>query len=177
MVFPTVALCDAMDQKKSKDLLTRCRKLSKLILYERRKLRDESKTSFAPRLSKANQSNEETLMSDALFGGLMLLGVLSVPAAVVCAASLYREETTRVGCFAYGLILLISAVVAYLLGLSLGINLACVQYPSGNLCGLFGFIATGTRLIPSDHSCCVATWPLESSKLIGLEGAEPFGFS
>lgn len=143
MVFPTVALCDAMDQKKSKDLLTRRGKLSKQLLYECRKLRDESKTSFAPRLSKANQSNEETLMSDALFGGLMLLGVLSVPAAVVCAASLYREETTRVGCFAYGLILLICAVVAYLLGLSLGINLACVQYPSGNLCGLFGFIATG----------------------------------
>ena len=80
MVFPTVALCDAMDQKKSKDLLTRRGKLSKQLLYECRKLRDESKTSFAPRLSKANQSNEETLMSDALFGGLMLLGVLSVPA-------------------------------------------------------------------------------------------------
>ena len=140
MVFPTVALCDAMDQKKSKDLLTLRGKLSKQLLYECRKLRDESKTSFAPRLSKANQSNEETLMSDALFGGLMLLGVLSVPAAVVCAASLYREETTRVGCFAYGLILLICAVVAYLLGLSLGINLACVQYQAGIFAGCLALL-------------------------------------
>ena len=82
-------------------------------------------------------------MSNALFGGLMLLAVLSAPVAFVCVIFLYKKETARVGCLAYGLLLLVCAVVAYLFGLSLGINLACVQYPSGNLCGLFGFIATG----------------------------------
>jgi hypothetical protein len=82
-------------------------------------------------------------MSDWLFLSLFLLAVLSLPAALACAVFFYRTETAHFGCFAYGLILLIFAVVAYLLGLSVGIDLACVRYPSGNLCGLFGFIVTG----------------------------------
>jgi hypothetical protein len=44
-------------------------------------------------------------MSDALFGGLMLLAVLAAPAAFVCVISLYKKETARVGCLAYGLLL------------------------------------------------------------------------
>jgi hypothetical protein len=82
-------------------------------------------------------------MSDWLFLSLFLLAVLSLPAALACAVFFYRTGTAYLGWFAYSLILLISAVVAYLLGLSVGIDLACVRYPSGNLCGLFGFIVTG----------------------------------
>jgi hypothetical protein len=82
-------------------------------------------------------------MSAWLFMGLMLLAVLSLPAAVACAIFFYRTGTAYLGWFGYSLILLISAIVAYLLGLLLGIDLACVHYPSGNLCGLFGFLASG----------------------------------
>ena len=82
-------------------------------------------------------------MSDWLILILLLLALLSLPFALACAVFFYRTETAYFGWFAYSLILLISAVVAYLLGLSVGIDLACVRYPSGNLCGLFGFIVTG----------------------------------
>ena len=74
---------------------------------------------------------------------LFLLAVLSLPIALACAVFFYRTGTAYFGWFAFGVILLISAVLAYLLGLSVGIDLACVRYPSGNLCGLFGFIVTG----------------------------------
>ncbi len=82
-------------------------------------------------------------MSDWLFLILLLLALLSLPTALACAVFFYRTGTAYFGWFAYGLILLISAVVAYLLGVSVGIDLACVRYPSGNLCGLFGFIVIG----------------------------------
>jgi len=82
-------------------------------------------------------------MSDWLFLSLLLLAVLSLPTALACAVFFYRTGTGYLGWFGYSLMLLISAVLAYLLGLSVGIDLACVRYPSGNLCGLFGFIVTG----------------------------------
>src|SRR5262245_24105155 len=82
-------------------------------------------------------------MSDWVFLTLLLLAVLSLPASLACAVFFYRTGTAYFGWFAYGLILLISAFVAYLLGVSVGIDLACVRYPSGNLCGLFGFIVIG----------------------------------
>jgi hypothetical protein len=37
----------------------------------------------------------------------------------------------------------VGAGEAFIFGLSYGIDLACVQYPSGNLCGLFGFFVAG----------------------------------
>jgi len=82
-------------------------------------------------------------MSEGLFRGLWLLAIVSIPAAFGCAVFLYKRERARVGSLAYILILLVCAVVAFMFGLSSGINLACVQYPSGNLCGLFGFFVAG----------------------------------
>ena len=82
-------------------------------------------------------------MSDWLFLSLLLLAVLSLPAAWACAVFFDRTGTACLGWVAYGLLLLISAVVAYLLGVSVGIDLACVRYPRGNLCGLFGVFVTG----------------------------------
>ena len=82
-------------------------------------------------------------MSDWLVWSLLLLAVLSLPAALACAVFFYRTGTAYFGWFGYSLLLLISAIVAFLLGVSFGIDLACVRYPSGNLCGLFGFFVTG----------------------------------
>ena len=82
-------------------------------------------------------------MSDWLFLILLLLALLSLPTALACAVFFYRTGTAYVGWLAYSLIVLIFAVVAYVLGVSVGIDLACVRYPSGNLCGLFGVFVTG----------------------------------
>jgi hypothetical protein len=82
-------------------------------------------------------------MSDALFAVLLLLAILSVPVAIACAISFYRGEAAHVGCLAYALILTVCAPIAYVFALSFGIELACVWYPSGNLCGLVGFLITG----------------------------------
>ena len=82
-------------------------------------------------------------MSDRLFLILFLLALVSLPTALACAAFFYKTGRAYCGWLMYGLILLISAVAAYVLGVSVGIDLACVRYPSGNLCGLFGFIVIG----------------------------------
>src|SRR5215831_10151094 len=97
----------------------------------------------ASSLRARQKSCSKPLMSDWLILILLLLALLSLPFALACAVFFYRTETAYFGWFAYSLILLISAVVAYLLGLSVGIDLACVRYPSGNLCGLFGFLVIG----------------------------------
>jgi hypothetical protein len=44
---------------------------------------------------------------------------------------------------AYVLVLLFCAAIGYWFALWFGIDLACVRYPSGNLCGLFGFFVSG----------------------------------
>jgi hypothetical protein len=82
-------------------------------------------------------------MSGALFAVLLLLAIISVPVAIACAIFFYRGETAHVGCLAYALILIVCAPIAYVFALSFGIELACVWYPSGNLCGLVGFFITG----------------------------------
>ena len=75
--------------------------------------------------------------------GLWLLATVSIPVAIACAGLLYKRETARVGCLAYILILLVCAVVAFMFGMVYGVDVACVQYPSGNLCGLFGVFVAG----------------------------------
>src|SRR5262249_9560242 len=82
-------------------------------------------------------------MSNWLFLILLLLALLSLPSALACAVFFYRTGTAYVGWFAYVLFLLIFAVLAFFLGVSVGIALAFFRYPSGNLCGLFGFIVIG----------------------------------
>jgi hypothetical protein len=82
-------------------------------------------------------------MSEVWFSILLLLAIISMPIAIVCAASFYAQGTVRVGCLPYALILLMSAVTAYFFSLGFGIKLACDWYPSGNLCGLVGFLITG----------------------------------
>src|SRR5262245_25220153 len=56
------------------------------------------------------------LMSDWLVWSLLLLAVLSLPAALACAVFFYRTGTAYFGWFGYSLLLLISAIVAFLLG-------------------------------------------------------------
>jgi len=108
-------------------------------------------------------------MSDWLFLSLLLLAVLSLPAAVACAVFFYRRGTAYVGWFGYNLLLLISAVLVYLLGLSVGIDLACVRYPSGNLCGLFGFLVSG----PLASSLAIVL----GSRLMTVADREPYNLS
>ena len=89
-------------------------------------------------------------MSPRLFLLLFFLGLLSPVVAIICATLFYARHRRarpnlerRVPPVAYVLILLVCAVVGYWFALWCGIELACVRYPSGNLCGLFGFFATG----------------------------------
>jgi len=77
-----------------------------------------------------------------------LLAFLSPLLAVLCATAFYGrylkkrpEADRRLTGVTYVLILLVSAVVAYLVGLQLGINWACPS--AGNLCGLAGFLVVG----------------------------------
>jgi hypothetical protein len=89
-------------------------------------------------------------MSSELFALSFFVGILSPAVAIICAARFYirhsrtrAEPKRRFPIAAYVLILLGCAVVGYWFGLAFGIDLACVRYPSGNLCGLFGIFAAG----------------------------------
>jgi hypothetical protein len=77
-----------------------------------------------------------------------LLASLSPVLAMVCAAVLYGrycrkrpDADRRLTGVVYTLILLVCAVVAYPVGVLLGINWACPS--AGNLCGLAGFFVVG----------------------------------
>ena len=76
-----------------------------------------------------------------------LLAFLSPLLATGCAAVFYarycrrRTDADRLKGPAYALILLACALVAYPLGVQLGISRACPA--AGNLCGLAGFFITG----------------------------------
>ena len=76
-----------------------------------------------------------------------LLAFLSPLLATGCAAIFYarycrrRTDADRLKGPAYALILLACALVAYPLGVQLGISRACPA--AGNLCGLAGFFVTG----------------------------------
>jgi hypothetical protein len=77
-----------------------------------------------------------------------LLASLSPVLAIVCAAVLYGrycrnrpDGDRRLTGVVYTLILLVCAVVAYPVGVLLGINWACPS--AGNLCGLAGFFVVG----------------------------------
>jgi len=76
-----------------------------------------------------------------------LLAFLSPLLATGCAAVFYarycrrRTDADRLKGPAYALILLACALVAYPLGVQLGISRACPA--AGNLCGLAGFFVTG----------------------------------
>jgi hypothetical protein len=77
-----------------------------------------------------------------------LLAFLSPVVAVVCAGVLYLrywrkrpDADRRLTGGVYTLILLVCAVVAYPVGVLLGINWACPS--AGNLCGLAGFFVVG----------------------------------
>jgi hypothetical protein len=89
-------------------------------------------------------------MSPQLFLILFFVGLLSPAVAIICAALFYARHRRgrpnperRFPIVAYVLILLASAVIGYVFALWFGIYLACVRYPSGNLCGLFGFFTAG----------------------------------
>jgi hypothetical protein len=77
-----------------------------------------------------------------------LFAVLSPFFAMICAAVLYGrycrkrpKAERRLRGWAYAAILLVCAVVAYPVGVQIGINWACPS--AGNLCGLAGFLAVG----------------------------------
>jgi hypothetical protein len=77
-----------------------------------------------------------------------LLAFLSPALAAVCATVFYgrycrrrTEAERRLTGGAYASILLACAVVAYLVGMQLGIEWACPS--AGNLCGLAGFFVAG----------------------------------
>jgi hypothetical protein len=89
-------------------------------------------------------------MSSDLSAFLFILGLVAQIVAIICAISFYAyhrrarpDPKRRLPIVAYVSILLVSAVIGYLFALWVGIDLACVQYPSGNLCGLFGFLVSG----------------------------------
>ena len=89
-------------------------------------------------------------MSSELFALSLLVGVLSPAIATVCTAGFYirhrrarPEPERRFPLVTYIWILLGCGVAGYLFALGFGIDLACVRYPSGNLCGLFGVFAAG----------------------------------
>jgi hypothetical protein len=89
-------------------------------------------------------------MSSNLFTFLLLAAIISLPVAVIGAALSYArhcrvrpQPERRFPVIAYVLILLGCAVAGYFSAMVFGIDLACVRYPSGNLCGLFGVFASG----------------------------------
>jgi hypothetical protein len=86
--------------------------------------------------------------SAPLLSLVWLLAVLSPLLAAVCATVFYgrycrlrAEADRRLTGAAYVLILLACAVVAYPVGVLLGISWACPS--TGNLCGLAGFFVVG----------------------------------
>jgi hypothetical protein len=107
-------------------------------------------------LANSRTNTRDKRMSDGVFATLWLLAALSAPAAIAWAISFYKRGTAHLGWFAYCLILLICAIVAYVVALGFGIHLACVTYPSGNLCGLFGFFVTGP--LASSLTIVIVSW-------------------
>lgn len=100
-------------------------------------------------------------MNDSLFFILFLLAVASVPTAVICAVSFYRPKTAA-GCLGYALALLLCASAAYVFGLAFGITFACNWYPSGNLCGLFGFMTVGP--LAASFTVILISWLLRLAR-------------
>jgi hypothetical protein len=87
-------------------------------------------------------------MTRTLLPFVWLLALLSPLLAMVCAALFYGrycrkrpDANRRLTGVAYTAILLVCAVVAYPLGVQLGINWACPS--AGNLCGLAGILVVG----------------------------------
>ena len=77
----------------------------------------------------------------------MRLGFVSPVAATVLATFFYLrhrdriEPERRVPALAYALAVIVAAGIAGLAGMVWGVSLACPE--TGNLCGLFGVVATG----------------------------------
>jgi len=83
-----------------------------------------------------------------LLAFVWLFAILSPLLAMVCATVFYAryrrngpDADRRFSGLAYTLILLVCAVVAYLVGVQVGILVACPRW--GNLCGLAGFFLVG----------------------------------
>src|SRR5262245_12716009 len=81
---------------------------------------------------------------------LWALALLSPLAASLCAASFYaRHRRTRpdpgrhLPILGYIALLLIGAVVAFPIGVAVGIGWGCSLPNPGNLCGLWGFFVVG----------------------------------
>ncbi len=85
-----------------------------------------------------------------LFLVLVLLGQISLLAAIAAVIVLYNRHLNRVGPerrvspIAYALAAIVCGGIAGWYGLGLGIKLeGCSSPGSGNLCGLWGFLVTG----------------------------------
>jgi hypothetical protein len=73
---------------------------------------------------------------------LLMLLILSPVFALIGATVMYRPSRSRVPAWAYALILLVTAVGGYFVGMIGGIDVACAP-PAGNLCGLDGIFVSG----------------------------------
>jgi len=85
-----------------------------------------------------------------LFPILWSLAFLSPVVAIFFAVRFYAfhcrrrpEPDRRFPLVAYILVLLVCAIIAFALGLILGVSSACSTPGFGNLCGLYGFLVTG----------------------------------
>jgi hypothetical protein len=88
-------------------------------------------------------------MMDKLFPVLMLLGLISLLAAISSTFLFYGhhrdrvERERRVPTVLYVLVVIVFGLIAGFFGLFFGIDLACSSPKSSNLCGLWGFFVTG----------------------------------
>jgi hypothetical protein len=105
-----------------------------------------------------------------VLGGLLpiawLLAFLSPLSGMACAAVFYgrycRKKPNaerRLTGVVYVLVLVVCAVVAYPLGVGLGIHWACPS--AGNLCGLAGFFVVGP--VASTLAILIAGWLLTAT--------------